>query len=175
MNTHKDTHKDSILMRVILKAHRFDIIALILGVGCLTAVHSKAHADLPTISIGGQCGTHSFVPSPEYRPHDPLLGCGLLGDIEVLNPGRHRLDVQLSWRSLHRESYLFDHTLSWDREIYDIGLSYHYELWPMLHPYMLVSAGLAYDTLNLSFTEELSAELGDRNRLRGARAGAAVT
>ena len=136
-----------------------------LGFGLLMMAESPvAYADLPTISLGPQCGTHSFFPSPEYKPDEPLSACGLMGEISLLDQSsgkqlnRHHMEQQLSWRALHRETNLFGQTLSMERDAYDIGLSYHYALWPMLHPYMLVSAGLAYDTLKLSFTEEFSAK-----------------
>ena len=125
---------------------------------CLTwALTSDAHAEGQTLSFGLQCSTYSFWDPPQYDPNSRLGGCGLTGELAILEGStgeRHHLQLHMGWRQLDQEVDFFDGQMSLQRDTIDVGLSYRYEMWSWLHPYLLVSGGLAFDSLNLDFADE---------------------
>ena len=125
---------------------------------CLTwALIPYAHAESPTLSFGLQCSSYSFWDAPQYDPNSQLGGCGLTGELAVFERSMgegHHLQLHLGWRQLDQEVDFFDGRMSLQRDTVDVGVSYRYELWSWLHPYLLVSGGLAFDSLNLEFGDE---------------------
>ena len=88
---------------------------------------------------------------------DGFSGGGLTSEFGLFEQSinkPHHLNLHVGWRTLDQEVNFFHGMLYLERDTIDLGLSYRYELWSWLHPYLLTSVGLAFDDLSLEFSDE---------------------
>lgn len=134
---------------------RSTFMIMLISITC--SISQQLYAKAPQISLGVQYSTYHFWDDVAYDSNTGFSGYGLTSELGLFEQSikkPHHLNLHLGWRTIDQEFSFFHGMLYLQRNTLDLGLSYRYELWSWLHPYVLTSAGLAFDSLSLEFSDE---------------------